>query len=159
MECLSHWSSKRQSDGEHANWTGVAKVRSSSGFLWSYHKISYWKIQRILLMAVSHHYNLHETFDDLTVFFLKIQVFWDMKRCCSMLRSFLRNVTEHSSNYTASPPRRGESSAVSKCICTQTPFCHCLGETSEICCPHVVIRPSAHSSSTLNLCCTFNNAK
>ena len=83
MECLSHWSSKRQSDGEHANWTGVAKVRSSSGFLWSYHKISYWKIQRILLMAVSHHYNFHETFDDLTVFFLKIQFFWDMKHCCS----------------------------------------------------------------------------
>jgi hypothetical protein len=131
MECLSQWSSKRQSDCEHAKWTGVANVRSSSGFLWSYHKTSYCKMQRILLMAVSNHYTSHETFDDLTVFFLRIQVFWDMKRCCWMLRSFLRNVTKHSSSYMASHPRRHESSVVSKCIRTQTPLCHCLRLISE----------------------------
>jgi len=55
---------KTQSDCEHDNWTGVANVRSSSG----YHKTSYCKVQRNLLKAVSNHYTLQEIFGDLTAF-------------------------------------------------------------------------------------------
>ena len=109
-------------------WPRYGRVADFCGHITKLHTAK--KKKRINLMAVSNHHTLHVTFGDL-IALLRIRFFWDMKRCRWMLRNFIRNVAKHSSNDTASHPRRSESSAVSMCICTSTSLCHCLRLISE----------------------------
>jgi hypothetical protein len=68
-------------------------------------------------MAVNNHHTLHEKCDDFTMFFLGIQVFWDITSCRWMLMSLLRNVAKHLSKDIASYPRRPKCSTLSSCPC------------------------------------------